>query len=109
MTPETTTSLLMVLDGWGHSENPEHNAIHHADTPNWDRLWADCPHTLISGSGLDVGLPSGQMGNSEVGHMNLGAGRVVYQDLTRIDKAIADGSFTTNAARSDHSHRSRAR
>ena len=97
MTSETPTSLLIVLDGWGYSENPDHNAIHHADTPNWDRLWADCPHTLISGSGLDVGLPSGQMGNSEVGHMNIGAGRVVYQDLTRIDKAIADGSFTSNA------------
>src|SRR5690606_33531027 len=66
--------------------------------PNWDALWANYPKTLISGSGEDVGLPAGQMGNSEVGHMNLGAGRVVYQDLTRIDKAIADKSFFANPA-----------
>lgn len=92
----TQTTLLIVLDGWGHSDDTTSNAITAAHTPNWDKLWAHSPHTLISGSGLDVGLPPGQMGNSEVGHMNLGAGRVVYQDLTRITKAIADGDFTRN-------------
>jgi 2,3-bisphosphoglycerate-independent phosphoglycerate mutase len=90
--------LLIVLDGWGHRDESEHNAISAARTPTWDRLWSDAPHTLISGSGEDVGLPGGQMGNSEVGHMNLGAGRVVYQELTRIDKAIADGEFARNPA-----------
>ena len=64
----------------------------------WDRLWQQAPHTLISGSGLDVGLPAGQMGNSEVGHMSLGSGRVIYQNITRIDQAIADGSFDSNPA-----------
>ena len=68
------------------------------DTPNWDRFWQKAPHTLISGSGTDVGLPAGQMGNSEVGHMNLGAGRVVYQDLTRINRAIEQGEFAKNRA-----------
>lgn len=95
MSPRTTT-LLIVLDGFGHRIEPEANAIHAAHTPHWDALLRDCPHTTISGSGMDVGLPDGQMGNSEVGHMNLGAGRVLYQDLTRIGKAIADGEFATN-------------
>lgn len=90
------TTLLVVLDGFGYSESPEANAIAAARTPTWDRLWAERPHTLISGSGTDVGLPEGQMGNSEVGHMNLGAGRVVYQDLTRINRAIAQGEFQRN-------------
>ncbi len=102
---ERTPFVLVVLDGWGHRDDSAHNAIAAANTPNWDALWRDQPHTLISGSGTDVGLPSGQMGNSEVGHMNLGAGRVVHQELTRIGKAIEDGSFfsnpaLTNAARS---------
>ena len=88
--------LLLILDGWGYAEPAPDNAIHLAQTPNWDRLWANRPHTLIRTDGLFVGLPEGQMGNSEVGHMNLGAGRIVYQDLTRIDAAIADGSFATN-------------
>jgi 2,3-bisphosphoglycerate-independent phosphoglycerate mutase len=92
------THLLMILDGWGYREERDANAIALANTPNWDALWANNPHALISGSGEDVGLPAGQMGNSEVGHMNLGAGRVVYQDLTRIDKAISDGSFLNNEA-----------
>ncbi len=91
-------TVLIVLDGWGHSDTPEHNAIMAAHTPNWDRLWQQAPHTLVSGSGLDVGLPEGQMGNSEVGHMNLGAGRVVYQEFTRIGRAIEDGTFQTNPA-----------
>lgn len=88
--------VLIILDGWGHRDTSEANAIAQATTPVWDALWRDNPHTLISGSGLDVGLPEGQMGNSEVGHMNLGAGRVVDQDFTRITKAIRDGSFFTN-------------
>ncbi|WP_320837156.1 2,3-bisphosphoglycerate-independent phosphoglycerate mutase [Zhongshania sp.] len=88
--------VLVILDGFGYREDPKDNAIFHANTPNWDRLWRDAPHTLISGSGLDVGLPDGQMGNSEVGHMSLGAGRVVYQSITRIDKAISDGDFFSN-------------
>lgn len=93
----TSTSLLIVLDGWGHSDAVNDNAIRAANTPAWDALMANAPHSLISGSGSDVGLPAGQMGNSEVGHMNLGAGRVVAQDLTLIDNSIADGSFRENA------------
>lgn len=88
--------LLIILDGFGYRENPDHNAIALARKPNWDRLWHGFPHTVINTSGLEVGLPGGQMGNSEVGHLNIGAGRVVYQDLTRIDLAIQDGSFYTN-------------
>ncbi|MDZ7685215.1 MAG: 2,3-bisphosphoglycerate-independent phosphoglycerate mutase [Gammaproteobacteria bacterium] len=91
-----TPYVLIVLDGWGHRDETDANAIAQGDTPNWDDLWQDHSHTLISGSGLDVGLPSGQMGNSEVGHMNLGAGRVVHQELTRIDEEIKDGSFYDN-------------
>ncbi|MEZ5490321.1 MAG: 2,3-bisphosphoglycerate-independent phosphoglycerate mutase [Gammaproteobacteria bacterium] len=89
-------ALLLILDGWGYREQTEHNAIHAGNTPVWDQLWENEPHTLVRTSGLAVGLPEGQMGNSEVGHMNLGAGRVVYQSLTRIDKAIEDGNFFTN-------------
>jgi 2,3-bisphosphoglycerate-independent phosphoglycerate mutase len=88
--------VLMILDGWGYREDPTDNAIVQANTPVMDRLWRDCPHSLISGSGMDVGLPDGQMGNSEVGHVNLGSGRVVYQDFTRVTKSIADGDFFTN-------------
>ena len=90
-------TVLIVLDGWGYREAAPDNAISNAKTPVWDQLWQQRPHCLISGSGLDVGLPDGQMGNSEVGHMNLGAGRVIHQDFTRISKAIQDGSFATNA------------
>ncbi|NLQ17490.1 2,3-bisphosphoglycerate-independent phosphoglycerate mutase [Marinomonas sp. M1K-6] len=92
------TTALFILDGWGYSETSTSNAIAAANTPNWDALWANHPHTLIKTSGLAVGLPEGQMGNSEVGHMNLGAGRVVYQNFTRIGKAIEDGSFFENEA-----------
>ncbi len=92
------TTVLIILDGWGYREDARDNAIALGNTPVWDRLWQQAPHTLISGSGLDVGLPAGQMGNSEVGHMSLGAGRVVYQNITRIDQAIADGSFDSNPA-----------
>jgi len=90
--------LLAILDGFGHREAAEDNAIRAANTPNLDRLWRDASNTLVSGSGLDVGLPEGQMGNSEVGHMSLGAGRIVYQSITRIDQAIRTGDFETNAA-----------
>lgn len=89
---------LIILDGWGHSDTSDSNAIEAAHTPVWDRLWHDAPHTLISASGLDVGLPADQMGNSEVGHMVMGAGRIVYQNYTRITKAIDDGEFFTNPA-----------
>ncbi len=92
------TTALFILDGWGYSETSKSNAIAAANTPNWDALWKNHPHTLIKTSGLAVGLPEGQMGNSEVGHMNLGAGRVVYQNFTRIGKAIEDGSFFENEA-----------
>ena len=90
--------VLLILDGWGHSDATEHNAIYSAQTPVWDKLWANAPRTLIHTSGMAVGLPDGQMGNSEVGHMTLGAGRVVYQNFTRINKAIADGDFFANPA-----------
>ena len=89
--------VLVIMDGWGYSTKQEYNAVAAAKTPNLDRLARDYTSTLISGSGLDVGLPDGQMGNSEVGHMNLGAGRVVYQDFTRVTKAIRDGEFFDNA------------
>ncbi len=90
--------LLCILDGFGYREATPDNAVAAAHTPNFDRLLATCPHTLIDGSGLSVGLPDGQMGNSEVGHLNLGAGRVVYQDISRIDKSISDGDFFENEA-----------
>ena len=89
--------VLLILDGWGYREDPADNALAQADLPNWRRLWAGAPHTLIHTEGRHVGLPDGQMGNSEVGHMNLGAGRIVYQDLTRVDAAIEDESFFANA------------
>ena len=89
---------LVILDGWGLAEPGPGNAISLAATPVFDRLWADFPHTQLSAQGSDVGLPDGQMGNSEVGHLNLGAGAVVKQDLARINDAIADGSFFENEA-----------
>ena len=89
--------MLLILDGWGHREEVEDNALAQADLPNWRHLLATCPHTLVHTEGRHVGLPDGQMGNSEVGHMNLGAGRIVYQALTRVDAAIEDGSFFANA------------
>ena len=85
--------LLCIMDGFGLREPAPDNAIAAAHTPNYDRLMAECPHTAIDCSGEAVGLPDGQMGNSEVGHLNLGSGRIVYQDITRIDKAISDGEF----------------
>jgi 2,3-bisphosphoglycerate-independent phosphoglycerate mutase len=89
--------VLLILDGWGISPDIDHNAIALARTPTYTELMSRYPHTQLEASGERVGLPHGQMGNSEVGHMNMGAGRVVYQDLTRIDKAIADGELTSNA------------
>ncbi len=89
--------MLLVLDGWGYREKiTKDNAIEQGVTPNWHNLLQTCPHCFVETSGLAVGLPDGQMGNSEVGHMNLGAGRVVMQDLPRIDQAIQDGSFAKN-------------
>jgi 2,3-bisphosphoglycerate-independent phosphoglycerate mutase len=85
--------VLLVLDGWGYRPEREGNAIELASTPTWQRLWHSYPRTLLQASGLAVGLPEGQMGNSEVGHLNLGAGRVVPQDLVRISQSIQDGSF----------------
>jgi 2,3-bisphosphoglycerate-independent phosphoglycerate mutase len=89
--------VLTILDGWGYTEKTDYNAIYSANTPVWDSLWAARPHTLVRCSGAEVGLPGGQMGNSEVGHLNLGAGRVVYQEFTRVSRAIKTGSFFTNA------------
>ena len=90
-------AVLCVLDGWGHRPDPRYNAILDARTPNYDRLIATCPQALIDASESFVGLPKGQMGNSEVGHMNLGAGRVAVPDLPRIDNAIADGSLARSS------------
>ena len=86
-------TMLMILDGFGNNSNPKGNAVQMANTPNIDKLMKTCPTTEIYTSGLAVGLPEGQMGNSEVGHTNIGAGRVVYQELTRITKSIEDGDF----------------
>ena len=96
MTTAKRPLALLILDGWGYRENPHNNAIFHARTPVLDKLNAQFPNSLISGSGLDVGLPDGQMGNSEVGHINIGSGRVVYQELTRVSKAIEEGEFEEN-------------
>ena len=89
---------LIIMDGYGYRDSDMGNAIRTAKTPNMDKFLADCPNTLIGASGMDVGLPNGQMGNSEVGHTNIGAGRIVYQELTRITKAIEDGDFFDNEA-----------
>lgn len=96
MSNKVRPAILIILDGWGLSDKKESNAIAAARKPHWDALWARYPHTAIRTSGPAVGLPSGQMGNSEVGHLNLGAGRVVYQEFTRISRSIRTGSFFTN-------------
>lgn len=88
--------LLLILDGFGYSPNDQYNAIAMANTPVWDKLWREHPHSLLDCSGLSVGLPDGQMGNSEVGHMNISAGRIIYQDLTRIDQDIHSKNFFKN-------------
>ena len=94
-------AVLLILDGWGMSDETDHNAIAAANKPVWDRLWANYPHTAIRTSGPAVGLPGGQMGNSEVGHLNLGSGRVVYQEFTRIGRSIRTGSFFANRTLTD--------
>lgn len=94
-------TVLVILDGWGISDDTEFNAITAARTPVWDRLWRELPHVEIRTSGSAVGLPSGQMGNSEVGHLNLGAGRVVYQEFTRVSRSIRTGSFFNNRTLTD--------
>ena len=88
--------LLLILDGFGHSDESQDNAISMANTPNWDMLLKKYPHTLINASESHVGLPKGQMGNSEVGHLNIGAGRVVSQDIERINTSIENGNFYNN-------------
>lgn len=90
--------VLVILDGYGYREDQQDNAIFNAKTPVMDALWAKRPHTLVDASGLEVGLPDRQMGNSEVGHVNLGAGRIVYQDLTRLDVEIKERTFFSNPA-----------
>ncbi|MEO6796807.1 MAG: 2,3-bisphosphoglycerate-independent phosphoglycerate mutase [Candidatus Dormibacter sp.] len=88
--------VLVIIDGWGYREEAAGNAIAAAKTPNWARLWGRWPHSVLAAAGEPVGLPAGQQGNSEVGHLNIGAGRIVYQDLTRINLSIKDGSFNDN-------------
>jgi len=107
--PKPCPAVLLILDGWGHREEGEANAIAAARTPVWDRLWAEQPRTLLSTSGAAVGLPGGQMGNSEVGHLNLGAGRVVYQEFTRINRGIRSGSFFNNRTLTDAVDRAKSR
>ncbi len=104
---KTSPVLLIILDGFGCRAEREDNAIAQASKPNFDRLWKDNPHTLIHASEMEVGLPRGQMGNSEVGHLNIGAGRVVYQEFTRIDRAIESGYFYTNPALLNAVHKAR--
>src|SRR5580698_5525802 len=94
----TKPVMLVILDGFGWREAQEDNAVALAKKPNFDRLWASSPHAFLTTSGRVVGLPNGQMGNSEVGHLNIGAGRVVMQELPRIDAAIEDGSLAKNPA-----------
>src|SRR5262245_56235905 len=93
--------MLAILDGWGWREERADNAVRQARTPTFDRLWSSCPHALLHTSGEDVGLPDGQMGNSEVGHLNIGAGRLVMQDLPRINAAIAAGEIVKAPAVTD--------
>lgn len=96
MSTKVKPAVLLILDGWGMSDHVEHNAILAAKKPNWDRLWEQYPTTGLRTSGPAVGLPGGQMGNSEVGHLNLGSGRVVYQEFTRVSRSIRTGSFYSN-------------
>lgn len=100
---------LLILDGWGLREEREGNAVAQANKPNFDRLWANYPHTTLGASGEAVGLPEGQMGNSEVGHLNIGAGRVVYQSLTKVSKDIRDGAFFENQVFLDAIHHAKDR
>lgn len=97
MSANKSCTVLIIIDGFGHREQSQYNAVAAANAPCWKSLWENNPKTLVHTSGMAVGLPEGQMGNSEVGHMTLGAGRVVYQNFTRINKAISDGDFFANA------------
>src|SRR5437870_12587695 len=108
MTTTVKPVALIILDGWGVSQETEANALALARLPFYNSLLRNCPWTLLSASGEDTGLPDNQMGNSEVGHMNLGAGRIVYQDLTRINRAIRDGSFATNPVLAQVLHKVRS-
>lgn len=101
MSNKVSPVVLVILDGWGESDSAEYNAILAANKPNWDQMWNTYPHTLIRTSGSEVGLPGGQMGNSEVGHLNLGAGRVVYQEFTRVGRSIRTRSFFSNRTLTD--------
>ena len=92
-------TMLMILDGFGINEKEQGNAVKLAKTPNIDKLMKTCKTTVMNASGLAVGLPEGQMGNSEVGHTNIGAGRIVYQELTKITKSIEDGDFFSKTMR----------
>lgn len=96
--PRPKPVVLIILDGFGYNPSDEYNAIAAANTPTWDALWNSCPHTLLHCAGETVGLPDDQMGNSEVGHLHLGAGRLINQDFTAVNKAIRDGSFFENPA-----------
>ena len=89
-------AVLIVLDGWGYREELPNNAVAAAQTPNFDRYWNNYPHTLLCASGLAVGLPEGQMGNSEIGHTTIGAGKIIDTDLVKIEKAIKSGEFAKN-------------
>ncbi|MDX1401656.1 MAG: 2,3-bisphosphoglycerate-independent phosphoglycerate mutase, partial [Kiloniellales bacterium] len=104
-TKRTGPLVLAILDGWGHREETENNAIAAGETPTYDALVKGRPMSLLNASEHFVGLPSGQMGNSEVGHMNIGAGRPVLQDLPRIDKAIAEGALSSNKALLEFIHK----
>ncbi|GAB4392107.1 MAG: 2,3-bisphosphoglycerate-independent phosphoglycerate mutase [Gammaproteobacteria bacterium] len=101
MTTPCKPIVLIILDGWGYRTEREHNAIAQANTPAWDNWWQTYPHTLIAGSGNAVGLPDGQMGNSEVGHLTIGAGRTLPQDIVRINQAIENGEFASNSVFND--------
>ncbi|GGI89772.1 2,3-bisphosphoglycerate-independent phosphoglycerate mutase [Legionella impletisoli] len=94
--PHKSPLVLLILDGWGYREDSEYNAIAKASTPQWDQWWETCPHIMLEASGKCVGLPDAQMGNSEVGHMHIGAGRIIPQDFTRINQAIESGAFASN-------------
>jgi len=99
--------MLLIMDGFGLNPDDYYNAVKKANKPNFEKLWSKYPHTQLGASGLAVGLPEGQMGNSEVGHLNFGAGRVVYQEVTRIDKSISEGDFFTNKTLNDAIDRSK--
>ena len=98
MTEQKRQVTLIVLDGWGYRKDTTNNAVAASKTPYFDSLWQKYPHTLLEASGLAVGLPEGQMGNSEIGHTTIGAGKIIDTDLVRIQKSIASNQFTSNIA-----------